>query len=243
MPVVVRPYPRRRCRADPLVGRPRPGPSMASTVRPIEAAVSPPAATRPSPSLVTTAVSTSSRGVPPSSRRPSANFTELVPTSMTANRLGPQPSIDLSPLATQTLGRPSSPSRPIVRDTRSGSGDSTATVRLVIPSALTSVSSTMQSSTSDRRRRLWISTARRSSRGATRSSSSCSRLRSVRRVSGGGTPSAAKAPATAPASSGKGAFIVGTHSCSPAPLTRCRTLTSRTPSRTLTEASPYIDRT
>jgi len=61
-------------------------------------------------------------------------------------------------------------------------------------------------------------------------------------VAGQGTPRAAKAAATACWSSGKPAFIVGTHSCRPVPFTLCRTLKSKSPKRTLTEASPYIDR-
>ena len=170
-------------------------------------------------------------------------MTELVPTSRTANRVGPQPSNVLRPRATQMLRRPSSPSRRIVSVTRAGSGDSTATVRMDLPSTLTSVSSTMQPSRTDRCRLLWVSTTRRSSREPTSSSRNPRRLRSEGVVAGNGTPRAAKAAARACSSSGKPAFIVGTHSCRPAPFTRCRTLVSRRPSRTLTEASPCIDRT
>ena len=83
------------------------------------------------------------RQAPSAVRSPTWNFTEFVPTSMTAKRCASKPASVLSSRGTLTFGRPSSPSSRTVATTRAGSSDSTAIVRAAPWSVRSSESSTI----------------------------------------------------------------------------------------------------
>ena len=118
--------------------------AMAAPVRSIGSGPSRPVSWSPSPRRVISARSTTARQLPSAFRSPTWNFTEFVPTSMTAYRSMPNPTSALSPRAKLTFGRGARPTSRTVASTRSGSSDSMAKVRVDACSVRTSVSSAMQ---------------------------------------------------------------------------------------------------
>jgi hypothetical protein len=82
--------------------------------------------------------------MPSVARSPTWNFTEFVPTSMTAYRAAPKPTRALSPRGKLTLGRESNARSRTVRITRAASSNSIAIVRAEPRLVRTSVNSAMQ---------------------------------------------------------------------------------------------------
>ena len=219
--------------------------AMAATVRSIGSGLSCPVSWSPSPSRVDWARSRTVRQPPSAPRSPMWNFTEFVPTSTTANRSMPNPTIVLRPRTRLTFGRDARPTSRTVWITRFASSDSIATVCVDPRPVRISETSAMQPPTVYRSRLLCTSTASRSGCGPTTSSRNSGKVYAARerRDDGASTRSARSTEPTSVADTGNPAFITGTHCSSPSSFTSRRCLTSISSSRTLTASVPRTEST
>ena len=136
-------------------------PAIAAVVRSTAAVEIAPDSASPSPSLVVSARSTTARHAPSLVCSPTWNFTEFVPTSITAYRGGSSSMRASQPPRHARVDAIRRVPRAVTRpQTAAGSSASMASVRVWRPSTSMSVSSPMHSSIVYRTRRLWTDTTR-----------------------------------------------------------------------------------